>query len=31
MHIIDLNEVEKAAGSNITMALRLALFPFPLS
>jgi hypothetical protein len=31
MHVIDLKEVEKAAGKNITMALRLALLPFPLS
>lgn len=31
MHMIDLKEVEKAAGSNINMSLRRALFSFPLS
>jgi hypothetical protein len=31
MHMIDLKEVEKAAGNNMKIALRRALFPFPLS
>jgi hypothetical protein len=30
MYMIDVKEVEKAAGSNIMMALRRALFSFPL-
>jgi hypothetical protein len=31
MHMIDLKEVEKAAGHRMKMALRLVLVPFPLS
>jgi hypothetical protein len=31
MHMIDLKEVEKAAGISMKMTLRLVLVPFPLS